>query len=140
MRARLGTRRWLCGTLVLAVLFAQLATAAHACPAGRAAGGAADVASAPMAQAAMPCAEMLGAGMPLDADEPGLCQQHCQFGNTQHCGDAAQPLPMATLALLYVVPQPVLALPAVAAWGWTGAYRERAPPLPHSIAHCCYRL
>ena len=141
MRARLGIRRWLTGTLVLALLFAQLATAAYACPAARTAGetGGPEL-GAPSVAPAMPCAQMLGAGMLLDADAPGLCQQHCQFGNTQQTGDAVQPLPLVTLGLLYVISKLELGLPAGAAWGWIDELRDRAPPLPHSIAHCCYRL
>jgi hypothetical protein len=142
MKARHGIRRWLSGTLVLAMLFAQLATSAYACPAARASGDAgAEAQPGLMApQGAMPCGQMLGAGMMLDADAPGLCQQHCQFGNTQQAGDAVQPMPQVTLALLYVVPKTALALPAGAAWGGNDEHLERAPPLPHSIAHCCYRL
>jgi hypothetical protein len=137
MVVRRGVRRWLSGTLVLAILFAQLATAAYACPAHREASGAAAQADPPM-----PCGQMMGSGMALDPEQPGLCQQHCQFGNTQQAGDAAQLLlPHAvTLGPIRTWPPALAPEPAHAAWTGHQLRRERAPPLPHSIAHCCFRL
>lgn len=123
-------RRWLSSLLVLAILFTQVATAAYACPAM----GASDRA------AALPCAGMMGAGMALDADQPGLCQQHCQFGNTQQAGDPAHAfaLPEVTRAVLFVVNPELDAHAAPAPWAAREARREAAPPL--CILHCCYRI
>lgn len=126
-------RRWLSGVLVLAILFTQVATAAHACPAL----GASEPASA---SAAMPCAGMMGAGMALDADQPGLCQQHCQIGNAQQAGDPAHAfaLPEVTRALLFVVNPVPDAHVAPAPWAARRVRRDAAPPL--SVLHCCYRF
>ncbi|MCI4430260.1 MAG: hypothetical protein JHC40_13965 [Burkholderiales bacterium] len=137
MVVRRSVRRWLSGTLVLAILFAQLATAAYSCPANGEASG-----TAAQAESAMPCGQMMGSGMALDPGQPGLCQQHCQFGNTQQAGDAAQLLlpPAVALGQVFsVAPAPAPELPS-AAWADHQLRRERAPPLPHSIAYCCFRL
>lgn len=137
MMLRRTVRRWLSGTLVLAILFTQLAIAAYACPATHGSPG-----DAAQAQPVMPCAQMMTSGMALDPDQPGLCQQHCQFGNTQQTGDAVQSLslPAATLGLACsVTPAFALALGS-AVRAAQQLRRERAPPLPHSIAHCCHRL
>lgn len=122
-------RRWLSSLLVLTILFTQVATAAYACPAY---GGSNQ---APVKT--MPCANMMGSGMALDPEQPGLCQQHCQFGNTQQAGDPAQAcaLPAVNLAVLFVISP---ALDAGVASAVQQPRRERAPP--HSILHCCYRF
>ena len=137
MVVRRCVRRWLSGTLVLAILFVQLATAAYACPANRGASGA-----AARAQPFMPCVQMMGSGMALDSEQPGLCQQHCQFGNTQLSGDAAQLLLPHAMALGQVFGVAAAPAPELANAAWAGheLSRERAPPLPHSIAYCCFRL
>ncbi len=126
-------RRWLSGLLVLAILFTQVATAAYACPAMAGPDEAA-------ANVAMPCAGMMGAGMALDADQPGLCQQHCQFGNTQQAGDPvhAFALPEVTRALLFTVNPGLDAHVAPPPWAARQARRDGAAPL--SVLHCCYRF
>ena len=126
-------RRWWSGTLVLAVLFTQLATAAYACPAGR---------SDATTTVAVPCAEMVAVSMALDAEQPALCMQHCQFGNTQLPPDAGLGLqaPAVALTMRFVVAP---ALPA-GACGPPLLQRERVhdrtPPLALSIANCCWRI
>ncbi len=131
MAIRRIVRRWLSGWVVLAIVFTQLATAAYACPA-------LDASDPAAGNAAMPCAEMMGAGMVLDADQPGLCQQHCQFGNTQQAGDPAHAfaLPEVTRALLFIVSPASDAHVAPAAA--PQVRRNAAPPL--SVLHCCYRF
>lgn len=128
-------RRWLSSTLVLTILFAQLATAAYACPAMRAS----DDAAAPAAST-LPCAQMMGAAMLLDPDQPGLCQQHCQFGNTQQAGDPAQALALSEVnrVVLFVV-NPALDTAVASARGAIQQPRREAAP-PHSVLHCCYRF
>jgi hypothetical protein len=133
MAMRLNLRRWLLSSLVVAILFAQVAVSAHACPMNGAPQGAADAASA----AAMPCAEM---GMALDSEAPGLCQQHCQYGNTQQTADPAQALtlPPVVLALAFVLEPAPPAGVSARAWAVHAIQRDSAPP--HSVLHCCYRL
>ena len=134
-------RRRLSGWLAMAILFMQLATAAYACPANAANRAPGEMAAAAMA--GMPCAEAMAQGTALDAEQPGLCQQHCQFGHTQQPSDPWPLLqaPAATPLLLFVLAP--AALPAVAP-GWAQRARarthERAPPLAHSILHCCFRI
>ena len=129
MLMRRIVRRWLSGLLVLTILFTQVATAAYACPAYSGSN------EAPVS--AMPCANMMGAGMALDPDQPGLCQQHCQFGNTQQAGDPLQAfaLPGVNLAILFGMSP---TRDADVASAVQQPLRERAPP--HSILHCCYRF
>lgn len=139
MFSRRSLRRWLSGWLVLAVLFTQLATAAYACP----------MASAAIEQSAettdaevMPCASMMAgaAGMMLDADQPGLCMQHCQAGSqtVDQSNPAAVPAPALLPTLKLRTPEP--ACGALPAWAAHRRSRDSAPPLPHSIDHCCYRI
>ncbi len=126
-------RRWLSSTLVLAVLFTQLATAAYACPSIMGA-------DEPQAAPAMPCAQMLGASVALDPEQPGLCQQHCQFGNTQQTGDPTQALALPVVLLARVrIASPVAASTADCA-AWADHERRREPAPPHSLLHCCLRF
>ncbi len=131
-------RRRLSGWLMVAILFMQVATAAYACPANNAfSAGAAGAATA-----GMPCAGAMAQGSSLDAEQPGLCQQHCQFGHTQQPSDPWPLLqaPWVDARLLFVL-GPV-APPAAARPGWVQRVRTRgpAPPLAHSIEHCCFRI
>jgi hypothetical protein len=133
MMMRRMFRRWVSGTLVLAVLFTQLATAAYACPSSM---GSDEPQTAP----AMPCAQMLGASMTLDPEQPGLCQQHCQFGNTQQAGDPVQALALPVVLLAF----PRIAIPGADSTAdlaaWADHERRREPAPPHSILHCCLRF
>jgi len=83
--------RWLSSGLAVTLLFMQLATAAYACPA---------IGSAP-AVADMP--EMPGCdGMVLgamDADQPLLCQAHCQQGSQAVHPTPAQDAPTTPVLL-----------------------------------------
>lgn len=123
MFSRRILRRWISATLVFAILFTQIATASYACPLYAVDGQA----------QAMPCADMA-----LDAEQPGLCQQHCQFGHTQQAGDAAAllalPAPLLTLLFVLTPAAPLQPNPAAA----DPSRRDAAPPL--SVLHCCYRL
>lgn len=133
-------RRWLSGWLVLAVLFTQLATAAYTCPM---LSGALEQGTAASDMATMPCAGMTAPGtaeVMLDAAQPGLCLQHCQVGSqtVDQSNTAAVPAWAALQALTVRVPEP--ATLDRAAWAAHQRSRDGAPPLPHSIHHCCYRL
>jgi hypothetical protein len=121
-------RRWLSGWLAFTVLFTQLAVAAYACPG--------------QAVVAMPCAMTMADGdMPaMDADQPGLCAKHCQ-------PDSPAPDPVHALSVSGPPPSAVLTLePAVEAQGeraaWTAKRRarDRAPPPPLGVLHCCWRI
>ena len=121
----------------MAILFTQIATVAYACPVLK--GVDADRSGA---TAGMPCPHATSPAAMLDADQPGLCLQHCQFGTTQLPADQAQPVCAAVAA-----PQPLFVLspveaPAIEAshWARREADRERAPPPAHSILHCCFRI
>ena len=75
-------RRRLCGWLVVALLFMQMAAAAYACP--RLTAG-----DAGAAMAAMPdCAG--ASAMAMDPDQPQLCKVHCDQGT-----QAVTSLPLA---------------------------------------------
>jgi hypothetical protein len=137
MPLRKSLRRWLSGWLVLAILFTQVATAAYACPMATAALG-----QGTAAMAAMPCAEMMpgGGATALDLEQPGLCMHHCQDGSLalDQTNPESVPAPALLPALTVRMPDPAgLASPT---WAARQRIRERAPPLPHSIDHCCYRI
>lgn len=94
MRPSRRPTRWLSGWLIVVLLFAQLATAAYACPLPPAAAP-----SAPMA--AMPgCDEHLPGA--LDPDQPQLCRAHCQQG-AQTVGQPVAPDLTAVPVLLAVL-------------------------------------
>lgn len=129
-------RAWCALLLVASLMFSRLAVAAYLCPAQQA------HTPMPMATAAaMPCAEMAAAGQGLDPLQPLLCQQHCQWGQTEQSGSAPglAAAPMAPAPLWVVLPAaaPVMGLPA------TGAAlappQERPPPAPLRTLLCCLR-
>lgn len=141
MPSRRTLRRWLSGWLVLAVLFTQLATAAYVCP----------MASAAVRQGAtpaideeeaMPCAAMMSAaaGVTLDADQPGLCLQHCQAGSqtVDQTNPASIPAPAWLPTLTVRASEPSRYHRPT--WAAHRRSRDHAPPASHSIDHCCYRI
>jgi hypothetical protein len=80
--------RWLCGWLVVAVLFMQVATSAYACP--KIASALAD----PVAQTMMPGCDGHWAGS-KDVEQPSLCHAHCQQGSQATQPAALPDLPFA---------------------------------------------
>lgn len=130
--------RWILRWLIGAMLFTQLAIAAYACPViGNA------LADDSVAMTGMPCAEVVVASGSLDAAQPGLCLQHCQYGSNQQVADpsALAPLPVAALAALFeLAPAPLATTLAGPGWAVRERSRDRAPPVAHYIAHCCHRL
>ena len=135
VKLRTTFRRWLAGWLVLATLFTQLATAAYACPTGAGTGAEPAV--------AMPCGMAMDGGATmaqLDPEQPGLCVQHCQAPSQAldqgHSPSVPAPAAMTALA--------VAAAPAAVdesvAWASRSLRRDRIPPPPHSILHCCFRI
>ena len=149
MRIVKAWRRRLCEGLAAALLFAQIATAAHACPVLAGALGRADA-----SMAGMPCEHMMAGtdsgtdagSIPVDAD-PGasaLCIKHCQGETGQQPPDAQQaasvPLTGATLLPWPFLMPPVPAVIEGPAWLAHHTHRERAPPVPACIWHCCFRI
>lgn len=149
-------KRWVCRTLIGAMLFAQMAVAAYACPglssaleqAGQGPAAAAEMsmvmAAADDRQAAMPngvpaaeqsmdCEQMAA----MDPELPNLCAQHCEQG---HQSDQAPTLtvPTVLLATLYALAPPSEAVPVLPAPGVQPGVLVAAFP-PHSILHCCLR-
>ncbi len=132
-------RRRLSAWLVLAILFTQVATAAYVCPMAAPAGQR----EGSSAMVGMPCAQMMsGAGVKaLDPAQPGLCMHHCmdasQTFDPAHTPSVPAPAPLPSLA----VRLPERSDPSdLQAWSAHRRSRERAPPLPHSLDHCCFRI
>ena len=141
--------RSVCRALIGAVLFAQLAVSAYACPgllsaaamkmpmsaAAPAGADSTDVATAAPTLPPMNCEDM---AMPMDAAFPNLCAEHCHQGQ-QSDQAATLTVPAALLTELYITPrasEPIVApRPAAAA---THAGAAAAPPL--AILHCCFRI
>lgn len=128
---RLSLRRWLAGWLVMATLFAQLATAAYACPAAAA------------ESAVLPCGMSMADGTtmsPIDPDQPGLCVQHCQApSQALDQGHSPSVPPPAAVAALTVALVPEAVAEGVA-WTSRALRRDAIPPPAHSILHCCFRI
>jgi len=95
MQALRRHRAWLSRGLALVLLFAQLATAAYACPQLSGA-----EAPAVQAAAAMPdCAGNMPSGM--DPEQPQLCKAHCEADQTSVNSQLAAPdVPVAVGAAL----------------------------------------
>jgi hypothetical protein len=125
-----------CKLLVGAMLFAQMAIAAHACGGLSFAPADADVTAA--AQDMPPDCEMLQSN---DANKGNLCVEHCRFG--QQSADTALP-PAVTAAvpvLLYALPQLDIASGPPIARAMRVRTVATAPPEPvHAVAHCVWRI
>ncbi|RZU00894.1 hypothetical protein [Rivibacter subsaxonicus] len=137
MSFRCANRRGLSSWLIAAILFIQIATSAYACPMNRLPAD-----DGQDAMAGMPCAEAVSGGVALDADQPGLCQQHCQQGTTQQPVDQT-PLPLvqpAAMVPLFSLDPPVPAGADHAQFAAHERRRDHAPPPARSILLCCYRI
>ena len=131
-----------CRLMMGELLFAQMAVTAYACP-GMSSAGVQD-ASEPLMLVALASIAEPPADATSHSDGPrdmnaNLCAGHCQQGQ-QSADHAAAPAVAAALFVgLYTVPVPPEA---------TGHVRPRterrsvvaAAPLPHAIAHCCFRI
>ena len=137
--------RWMARLLVGALVFAQLAVAAYACPAlspthapakAPAMAGDMDVDDiAPPGAQAADCGGMVG---PIDPSSANLCAEHCKQGQ-QSDKVAALNLLAAVHRPLYVLPPPPdVAPPACPAAGTASALVAASPP--HAILHCVYRI
>ena len=138
MPYRRALHRHFAAWLILTLLFSQIATAAYVCPMTQpSTPGTTD------SMAGMPCADAVGndIGIQLDPEQTGLCLQHCQFGKTQHPTDGGQVQTLALEPVLWIVLAPTDPQ-AIDGQGFIrhARTRDRAPPLAHSVAHCCYRI
>lgn len=130
-------RRWVVGAMMAVLLFAQIATAAYACPAQGQAGG-----GSPQSMAGMPCAEMMAGAQPVDDAQPGLCHEHCQADTAQPPADPAQftHVPAAAMAGYFIVSMPLAKADAEGRWSAQERRLDRAPPDDHRVVHCCWRI
>ena len=124
--------RCLSGWLITAILFAQVAVAAYVCP---------PMQSTTSAHAAVPCADMAAMAATPDVDQPALCHQHCQPDPSQQATDLGVMAATAMVAMLLFVLSPTAVTLVGGSTGLTRwRRRDRAPPPPHSILHCCHRI
>ena len=127
-------RRLLSRLLIAAILFAQMAVSAYACPSLLTSGVEATT-FATTGSMPLDCDQM--AGM-LDAAAPSLCAAHCH-NHEQSADHADSPmLPPALFATLYwVVPQ--APVESVSETPEASVLHAALPP-PHAILHCCFRI
>lgn len=107
---------------IVAVVFAQLAVAAYACP----------------LMLAEPDVSVRADSVPLDPVQPALCEKHCQDGQ-QTLGGFDAPMAFVALAPAFVVvlsPQSLFDSPAVQAM--PSLQRATDPPL--AVRHCSFRI
>jgi hypothetical protein len=133
MRLGRSLRRWLFGTLVPVLLFAQLATAAYACPA-------VDVDRAQATE--MPCVGSMEDGtlQAMDPEQAALCVEHCKSGSKAvDAGNAPVLASPALLAPLIIAGVGGTAAADAPSWVSHARQRERTRPLAHSVLHCCRR-
>jgi hypothetical protein len=135
--------------LIGALLFAQMAVAAYACP-GLASTGVASksaatqmdspsdvIAAAPARSAEQPsrCEDMSGA---MDPAFPNLCAEHCRHGQ-QSDQTPTLVVPAVILMALYSAPSPLQAtVPSHPAAATMDALVAASPP--HTILHCVFRI
>jgi hypothetical protein len=109
---------------VFALLFAQLAVSAYACPGG-------DFAASAMAQGSMasPCDR-------ADADQSNLCEKHCH--------DSGQSQGSASVIHAAFVPGLIAVLPVATSHGRSPQVDDpallHATSPPASIRNCCFRI
>lgn len=140
MTAPRAFRTLICRVLIGVLLFAQLAVASYACPSlsGKLSMPQGDPASA-MAAASM-LADMGPDCDQIDNEAANLCAEHCRFGQ-QSADTAPAPMVFAPVpALLYWLPAEPESTPE-----FVRSYRSRdavleAPPPPHAILHCVFRI
>ena len=137
--------RTICRALIGAVLLAQMAIAAYACPdVARSAAMAVQMQMASVtapdadtadASPAMDCEGMTG---PMDPDFANLCAEHCHHGQ-QSDQSSTLTVPAVLLTALYdTSPAPV---PGASPGHAVEAASDRvAATPPHSLLHCCLRI
>ena len=132
-----STRTWIATLVVLCLSFAQIATAAYACPQllKASASMAGDKAVAMVDCGSMPVSQM-------DKEQPSLCKAHCESGQQSHetksSADVQLPILGVLLSFIWIL-QPsletaVLAVPS-------GTISERPPGSPPLyLIHQVFRL
>jgi hypothetical protein len=138
-------RRIVCRVLVVAFVFAQLATAAHACV-----NAVSEVATAVGLDAGSPLvfSPGLAAGMGqcgmAGCESPGVassvvCDAHCQSEQSRVDMPQTVTVPATLVSSSYPLPTVHQAL---AAQSWTTGFAHQAGSAdpPHAILHCCFRL
>jgi hypothetical protein len=130
-------RRRIAAALAFALLFAQMALAAYACPGQD---GTVPLRSATMT--GMPCETMMADAAVVDEQQPALCYQHCQPDAGQPAYDLTPTLAAfsADFVLLFVVEAADRHAAEQPACAQHHRLRERASPEPHSVLHCCWRI
>jgi len=135
-------KRLIARFLIGAVLFAQFAVAAYACP--QISSGeqpAQGTQKAPSAMQSMPGCDQMAQDLDsgLDAGNPALCLEHCHQG--QQTASHAQVPSVPPLALVGFVVLPHLPGHS-ASTGITAADEPIVPAAspPLSILHCCFRI
>lgn len=122
------TRKLIALLGIAAVLFAQLAVSAYACPLQ-------DTASDDVAAVA---GSASGSRDLRDADSPALCQKHCENGK-QNVNDTPQPPLIVSLSPIFSVTV-INAGPASPATASPIPSLLRATSPPLSISNCCLRI
>ena len=136
-------------SLIGALLFAQMAVAAYACPglaapnptgvraATQSASASDAIAAAPASSTVQPsrCEDMSGAMDPAFAN---LCAEHCRHGQ-QSDQTPTVVVPAVILMALYSAPSPLQAtVPSHPAAATMDALVAASPP--HTILHCVFRI
>lgn len=111
-----------------AIVFAQVAVSAYACP------NLLPPATETEVQAIGPeslCAEM-------DMGNPALCQQHCLSADQASSEGTAPSVPPASASAFAPAPRPAQFFDPVG--GWSAPTLIRATPPPAAIRNCCLRI
>lgn len=135
MRLTRTARSWWSRLLIASLLFLQLASAAYACALQ-------STRPADASMAGMPCAEaMVNVDKAsMDPDQPGLCHEHCKGGTQTIEPLASIALPIPSMVMLFVIAPPVAPEAEGNGWQHGRVERDSAPPTPHTILHCCFRI
>lgn len=128
-------RTWWSRWLIASLLFLQLASAAYACAMQ-------SMPTVDPTMAGMPCAPaMTGEDMAvMDPDQPGLCHEHCKGGSQSVEPAAMVALAAPALVMLFVIAAPASVAGETHGWQARQVERDSAPPPPHAILHCCFRI
>jgi hypothetical protein len=137
-----------CRMLIGVLLFAQLAVASHACPSlARQTvmlDGGVPTAMAVAIQAADDANEKSAAMAPgcdqMDPNAGSLCIEHCRFGHQSADTAPSSIVPVASPALLYALPVESELAPGLSLALSAADALPAAPPPPHAILHCVYRI
>lgn len=138
-------RRIVCRVLVAAFVFAQMATAAHACV-----NAVNEVAAAvgldpgsPLVLSPGPAAGMGLCGM-AGCESMGfapsvVCDAHCQSEQSRVDMPQTVTVPAALVSSSYPLPT-LYQVPAQQGWSIGFAHQAGSADPPHAILHCCFRL